>query len=137
MIKSEVKIRVRYAETDRMGYVYYGNYAQYFEVARVEMLRELGFSYKSLEDEGILLPVVSFETRYFKPAYYDDLLSVKTEIRIMPGARIVFHYQTFNQQNELLNEASTSLVFINGATNRPCRLPNEMRTVFESFFEPA
>ena len=80
MYTTEVKIRVRYAETDRMGYVYYGNYATYFEVARVESLRNLGFSYRSLEDEGILLPVLDFSIRYRRPAYYDDELTIKTII---------------------------------------------------------
>jgi len=134
MIKSEVNLRVRYAETDRMGYVYHGNYAQYFEVARVEMLRELGFNYKSLEDDGVLLPVVSLDIRFFKPAYYDDLLTIRTEIRIQPTSRIVFHYKTYNQQNEQLNEASTTLVFMNAGTKRPCRVPIDMQAVFESFF---
>ena len=90
MFISTTQIRVRYAETDKMGYVYYGNYAQYFEVGRVEGLRDLGLSYKKMEDEGILLPVVEFQIKYLKPAYYDDLLTIKTTITLVKGALIFF-----------------------------------------------
>ncbi|GIR58266.1 MAG: hypothetical protein CM15mP65_08470 [Crocinitomicaceae bacterium] len=88
MYKSEVKLRVRYAETDQMGYCYYGNYAQYFEVARVESLRSLGVAYKDLEDMGIILPVTHFQIKYLKPAFYDENLSVKSYIVKLPSARI-------------------------------------------------
>ena len=124
MLKSEIKLRVRYAETDRMGYVYYGNYAQYFEVGRVETLRELGLSYKELEDSGIILPVYTFSIKYLKPAFYDDVLTVKTIIKEMPGARINFEYETYNEKNELLNKGETTLVFINRANNKPCEAPD-------------
>ena len=97
-----MKIRVRYAETDQMGFVYYGNYATYFEVARVEMLRSLGFTYKKLEGEGVILPVLEFTIKYIRPAYYDDLLSIKTTIRELPSARIRFFYETFKFRNEKL-----------------------------------
>ena len=135
MIKTSVNIRVRYAETDQMGYVYYGNYAQYFEVARVEMLRELGFSYKLLEAQGVMLPVVHYEIKYFKPAFYDDLLEIKTTIPTLPAARLQFNYETFNAQGVLLNEASTTLVFINRETGRPCRAPAEMLKLMELSFQ--
>lgn len=134
MIKSSVNIRVRYAETDQMGYVYYGNYAQYFEVARVEMLRELGFSYKMLEAQGIMLPVVHYEIKYFKPAFYDDLLEIITTIPALPSARLQFNYQTYNAEGVLLNEASTTLVFINRETGRPCRAPSDMLKLMELSF---
>jgi acyl-CoA thioester hydrolase len=134
VIKTSVNIRVRYAETDQMGYVYYGNYAQYFEVARVEMLRELGFSYKLLEEQGVMLPVIHYEIKYYKPAFYDDLLDIKTTIPTLPSARLQFSYQTFNADGVLLNEASTTLVFINRETGRPCRAPSEMLKMMESRF---
>src|SRR6185295_1633646 len=102
MYITEIKIRVRYAETDQMGYVYYGNYAAYFEVARVETLRNLGFSYKKLEEEGIMLPVLSFSTRYNKPAFYDDELIIKVSIKELPMARIRFDYETYNEKDELI-----------------------------------
>jgi acyl-CoA thioester hydrolase len=134
MISSTAEIRVRYAETDQMGYVYYGNYAQYFEVARVEMLRGLGFSYKALEEQGVMLPVMDFSIRYKQPALYDDVLTVRTEIREMPAARMKFNYQTFNEAGQLLNEAETTLVFVHRATGRPCRAPREMLSAMKSYF---
>lgn len=134
MISSKTELRVRYAETDQMGYVYYGNYAQYFEVARVEMLRELGFSYKALEERGVMLPVRDFSIRYLLPARYDDLLTIETTIPEAPSARIKFNYKIFNAQGELLNEASTTLVFTNKSTGRPCKAPDNMRAAFDRFF---
>jgi acyl-CoA thioester hydrolase len=114
---------VRYAETDKMGFCYYGNYASYFEVARVEALREKGISYKELEDAGILLPVTHFEIRYFQAAKYDELLEIKTQITLLKGVRIAFAYQTYNEQGTLLNEASTELVFVQAATLKPMAIP--------------
>jgi acyl-CoA thioester hydrolase len=128
MYISETSLRVRYAETDRMGYVYYGNYAQYFEVGRVEALRQLGTSYKEMEDNGIMLPVYACNIKYLKPAFYDDLLVIKTVIKDLPTAKITFDYEIYNQKGELLTTANTSLVFIKMATNKPCAAP-------ESFIE--
>lgn len=134
MFKSETKIRVRYAETDMMGYVYYGNYASYFEVARVETIRNLGFSYKKMEEEGIALPVLDYAIKYFKPAFYDDELTIETTIHELPQARIHFAYKTYNTNGELINEASTTLVFINKTTMKPCSAPaafiDEMKKYF-------
>ncbi len=135
MYKHEIQIRVRYAETDQMGYVYYGHYATYFEVARVEMLRSLGFNYKKLEEEGVLLPVLSFTIKYIKPAYYDNLLTVKTVIPEAPAARIKFLYETFNEKNELLNTAETVLVFVNKKTGRPTLPPDDLMEVMMKFFK--
>jgi acyl-CoA thioester hydrolase len=132
MITNEIKVRVRYAETDQMGYVYYGNYAIYFEVARVEMLRSIGFSYKKLEDDGIMLPVLDFSIRYMKPAFYDDLLTIRTTIPEIPRARIRFSYETFNESGILLNKAETTLVFIDRKTNRPTAMPQDMAAVFDA-----
>ena len=103
MYKSEVKLRVRYAETDQMGYCYYGNYAQYFEVARVESLRSLGVSYKNLEEMGILLPVSNYQIKYIKPAFYDEELTIVSYIMNLPSLRIFFKYETYNQKNEKIN----------------------------------
>jgi acyl-CoA thioester hydrolase len=137
MIRNDLQIRVRYAETDQMSYVYYGHYAQYFEVARVEMLRSLGFTYKKLEEEGVMLPVLEYSIKYYRPAYYDDLLTIKTEIRELPAARIRFFYETFNEKNELLNRAETTLVFVNRKNGKPTSLPDDLREVMEKFFESA
>lgn len=123
MFVYEHKIRVRYAETDKMGYVYYGNYATFYEVARTEMLRSTGISYKALEEQGIMLPVVELNCKFHKAARYDDLITIKTYIRERPGVRISFQYELFNEQNELLNSGSTQLVFIDMAKNRPCKPP--------------
>jgi len=123
MYQFQVKIRVRYAETDKMGYCYYGNYATYFEVARVEALRNLGVTYKELEDEGTLLPVAEFNIKYVKPAYYDDELTVKVFIKEIPGVKIKFTYETYNDKDEKLNFGDTVLVFVNSETKSPTRPP--------------
>ena len=123
MITSETKVRVRYAETDKMGYVYYGDYAQYFEVGRVEALRSLGWSYKAMEDSGVMLPVLEFTVKYIKPAYYDDLITIKTIIKEKPAARIKFYHELFNEQGEKLTTAEVTLVFINMKTGRPAPAP--------------
>ena len=135
MFTSSTNLRVRYAETDKMGYVYYGNYATYFEVGRVEGLRSLGFSYKQMEDEGIMLPVLDFQIKYFKPAFYDDLLTIKTTITEIKGARIHFEYETLNEKNELLNKGATTLVFINIATNKPCAAPDWFLEKSKKYFQ--
>ena len=123
MLQSELQIRVRYSETDRMGYVYYGNYAAYLEVARVEALRSIGITYKELEDQGILLPVSEYQIRYLKPAYYDELLTIKTVIPGLSGVRLRFKYEVFNEAGELLAVASTILVFVTAVTGKPCAPP--------------
>ena len=127
MYSFKTKVRVRYGETDQMGFVYYGVYAQYFEVGRVELLRSLGVSYKSLEEEGYFLPVVNFKIQYQKPALYDDELTIKTTIKEIPSSRIVFYYETFNMGNELLNTAKVVLAFIDKKNKKPC-LPPEIIT---------
>jgi acyl-CoA thioester hydrolase len=134
MYKHEIQIRVRYAETDQMGYVYYGHYAAYFEVARVEMLRSLGFSYKKLEEEGVLLPVLMFSIKYIRPAYYDNLLTIKTVIPDKPTARLRFQYETYNEENGIINTAETTLVFVNKATGKPTQPPTDLLEAMEKFF---
>ena len=124
MYSFETKVRVRYAETDQMGFVYYGVYAQYYEVGRVELLRSLGISYKKIEDMGFALPVVSMKIQYKKPALYDDNLVVKTTIKEIPeSTRITFHYEIYNERSELLNFGEVVLVFINKETKKPCIVP--------------
>ncbi|MBI3503013.1 MAG: acyl-CoA thioesterase [Bacteroidetes bacterium] len=134
MFSSEVKLRVRYGETDRMGYAYYGNYAEYFEVARVEALRELGMNYKEIEDSGIILPVYTFSVKYFKPAFYDDLLTIKTTIPKLPEARLIFEYETYNEKKELLNKAEVVLVFIDKKSNKPIAAPGEFIEKIKKYF---
>ena len=125
MFKNNHQIRVRYGETDQMGYCYYGNYAQYFEVGRVEALRSLGLSYKSLEDDGIMLPVLDFNVKYIAPAYYDDLLTIETTIERIDGARLYFSYEIKNEAGKLISKATTTLVFVNKTTMRPTVPPGQ------------
>lgn len=122
----ETKLRVRYAETDRMGYCYYGNFSAYFEVARVEALRELGVTYKQLEDEGVILPVLDYQIKYFKPAFYDEELRIETIVEEVKGARIYFSYKTFNEKGEQINQATTTLVFVDYDTKRPMNPPKDL-----------
>lgn len=129
-------VRVRYAETDQMGFVYYGHYATYFEVARVEAMRALGISYKSLEDSGIQMPVTDFHIRYKKPGRYDELLRIETRIEEIPSLRIRFNYTTFNEQEELLNTAETELVFIDSSRKRPVKAPETLLSALVPFFHP-
>jgi acyl-CoA thioester hydrolase len=119
----DTQIRVRYAEADRMGYVYYGNYAMYFESARTEMLRSLGFSYREWEDSGIILPVRELQIRYLAPAFYDDLLTVRTILKDQPDVRITFHHEVYNEKSEKTCSGSLVLVFVNSETRRPTRAP--------------
>lgn len=135
MYGHEITLRVRYSETDRMGYVYYGNYAEYLEVGRVEALRSLGFPYKRLEDEGILLPVHELWLRYHAPAYYDDELVLRTTITALPAVRIEFSYALRSLAGTLLTEATTTLVFVDRATGRPMRAPNELLNALRPFFD--
>jgi acyl-CoA thioester hydrolase len=123
MFKSETIIRVRYAETDQMGFVYYGNYAQYYEVARVEALRNIGISYKSLEESGIMMPVVQMNINYKKPAYYDDILRIVTNIKFIPPLKMEFLYEIYNSNNILINNGETILVFVSKETMKPCQCP--------------
>ncbi|MDY7393739.1 thioesterase family protein [Aureibaculum sp. 2210JD6-5] len=124
MLNHEINIRVRYGETDQMKYVYYGNYAQYFEMGRVEWLRNLGMSYKKMEELGIMLPVINMNINYLKPAKYDDLLTLKTILLKEPGFKIEFAYELYNEANELLTKATTALVFIDIERNRPTKAPD-------------
>ncbi len=136
MIKHQTKIRVRYGETDKMGYCYYGVYAEYFEVARTELVRKMGFPYRELEERGILLPVASLHIDYKRPAFYDDELTIVTYIKSMPSIRIVFNYEVYNQHNELLNTGETTLVFIDAKKRKPIKLPKDIEKVFNEYFNP-
>jgi acyl-CoA thioester hydrolase len=120
----EFNVRVRYAETDQMGVVYHGNYAQYFEMGRVEWLRDLGLSYAFMEKNGIMLPVVSLTINYKKPARYDDLLTVRTIFKKQASVKIEFDYEIYSEKGELLTTGNSVLVFVNMATGRPVLPPD-------------
>lgn len=133
MFSHTVEIRVRYSETDRMGYAYYGNYAAYYEVARVEALRVLGVNYKELEDEGTLLPVSEFSIKYRKPAHYDDILFITVIIQELPTARIKFLYETKNDKSVLLNTGETVLVFVDKTSGKPKPAPARILDKLKQF----
>lgn len=135
MFEFTTKIRVRYGETDQMGYVYYGNYAEFYEVARVEMMRSLGMTYKSMEDQGVMMPVVELNCKYLKPALYDQEISIRVYITEMPRARMHFKYELTNENGELINTGETLLVFVNMKTNRICFVPDELANRLKPYFE--
>ncbi|TCC99132.1 acyl-CoA thioesterase [Pedobacter hiemivivus] len=134
MYTHSTKVRVRYGETDQMGYVYYGNYAEYYEVARVEMLRSLGMDYASMESSGVMMPVLELNCKYIKPALYDQEITIKTTIQDLPGVRIHFKYELFNQAEELINIGTTTLVFVDMVKNRPCSPPENFMEKLKVFF---
>lgn len=135
MFVHEEKVRVRYAETDQMGYVYYGNYAAYYEVARTEMLRKTGFSYKELEEMGVMMPVLEMNIKYNQPAKYDELLTIKVIIKEKPAVRIKFEYEVYNEMGTLLNTGTTQLVFVDISRNRPCKAPDVFMKQMEPYFD--
>lgn len=136
MFVKHTSTRVRYAETDRMGVVYYGNYAQYFEIARTEAIRSLGVSYKELENQGVMLPVLRLEIKYLKPAFYDELLSIKTVISEVPSTRITFEHEIYNEAEELTTLGSVQLVFVDAETRKPRRAPDSVTEKLREFIEP-
>ncbi|MES2107353.1 MAG: thioesterase family protein [Bacteroidota bacterium] len=135
MFEHSTKLRVRYGETDQMGYMYYGNYASFYEVGRVEMLRSLGLTYSGMEASGIMMPVVELNCRYLKPALYDEEITIRVIMEEMPRIRIHFKYELYNEKQELINTGETLLVFINMTTTRPCIAPKEFLEKVKVFFE--
>jgi acyl-CoA thioester hydrolase len=127
--------RVRYADTDQMGYVYYGNYGRFYEIGRVEALRSMGLTYKEVEDSGTIMPVFDNYSRYLQPARYDDLLTIKVIIKDLPLVKAIFEYEITNQDGLLLNTGKTTLFFLNRDTNRPVRAPKIFIDKLRPFFE--
>jgi acyl-CoA thioester hydrolase len=135
MFISENKIRVRYAETDQMNVVYHGNYAQYFEVARAESIRQLGLTYKDIEAMGIVMPVVELHTKFLRPAHYDDLLTVKTILKeLPPDHRIEFYQEVYNEEEKLLATGKVVLYFMDLKKMEKTKMPEELRKKLESYF---
>lgn len=135
MYTATTQIRVRYGETDQMGFLYYGFYALYYEVGRAEAIRELGFTYKQLEETGIMMPVVELNARYLRPALYDDLITVKTILKEIPqGPEIQFHSELYNEREQLLNRGITTLVFYNSREKQKTTIPKELKDKLEPFF---
>ena len=135
MFQSETKIRVRYGETDQMGYLYYGNYALYYEVGRAEAIRELGVTYRQLEENGVMMPVVELHTHYFRPALYDNLITVRTLLKeLNRGPKIQFHSELYNEGGQLLNKGVTTLVFYDPVAKQKCDIPESLFKKLEPFF---
>lgn len=136
MYAHDIQIRVRYGETDQMGYLYYGNYAPYYEVGRVEMIRSLGLTYKELEEvHGIWLPVMSLDMRFVRPAYYDELLTVHSELRELPGEYITFHVEIFNERKKLVNAGRVRLCFFDAKTKKVVQAPELLLEKLRPYFE--
>ncbi|MCS5491826.1 acyl-CoA thioesterase [Algoriphagus limi] len=135
MYQADTQIRVRYAETDQMSYVYYGNYAMYFEVGRVEAMRQIGFSYAKMEEEGVMMPVLESHYRYLKSGKYDELLTIRTKIPTLPGVKIRFEYEVFNESGELITEGWTVLAFLKKENHQPTRPPQNLLALMKPFFQ--
>ena len=131
MIHTTHSLRVRYAETDPMKFVYYGTYAQYFEVARVELFRSLGISYDEIESQGIWLPVSEYNIKYLKPALYDEVLEIHTFIKKIPGVRVEFEYEIYNSSKQKITEAKTTLFFLDSKTNKIVKCPSFLMELIE------
>ncbi len=134
MFTHHIPIRVRYAETDQMGYVYYGNYATYYEVARVEAMRKVGFSYRDMEKNGIMMPVLNLQCDFKSPGYYDELLNIRISVIEMPTVRMLFHYELTGEDGRLVNVGKTTLVFVSTSSGKPVRIPKEVQVLFEPYF---
>jgi len=130
-ITSETLLKVRYSETDQMGVVHHGNYAQYLELARIDWLSRLGVSYKSMEESGVMLPVFTLDFKFKKSAFFDDELTVKTLLKKIPTVRIVFDYKIYNQNQDLLTIASSTLVFVDTKTRKPILCPTYLLEIIE------
>lgn len=134
LIHDITDIRVRYYDTDQMGIVYYGNYARFYEIGRVEVMRFLGMNYKELEERGISMPVYDLTSRFIRPARYDDLLTIRVTVPQLPKTRFMFTYEILNQEGVLLNTGQTTLVFVRTDTGRPCTAPHDLVEATKPFF---
>ena len=134
MYSTETLIRVRYGETDRMGYMYYGHYPEYFEVSRTEMIRSLGLSYKEIEDQGIIMPVKSLQVNYKLPAIYDEVLTVKSILKILPEVKLDIDYEIYNEKKQLVSTGNTVLAFVDIKTRRPRRAPDYFINAVKKYF---
>lgn len=134
MFHFETKIRVRYSEVDQMGYVYYGHYASYYEIARVESFRHLGITYKELEEMGILMPVLENRSTFMGPASYDEELRVVTYMREKPKVKVKFDYEIYARKHELIHKGETILAFVDKFTRKPCKPPKVLQEILQPYF---
>lgn len=135
MYSTTIDIRVRYGETDQMGYLYYGNYALYYEVGRTDAIRQLGFTYRELEEKGVIMPVAELQVKYLRPAFYDDVITVKTILKELPtNHKIQFHSELYNHKGELLNVGVTTLAFIDARQKTRMNMPDALREKLAPYF---
>ncbi|HTM99989.1 MAG TPA: thioesterase family protein [Pedobacter sp.] len=135
MFVYESKVRVRYIETDQMGIVHHANYAQYYELARTECFEACsGMSYATMEAEGVMLPILELQARYLKPAYYNQVLTIKSIVKTLPSVRLHVDYEIYNEAGELINTGKTTLVFVNKETRRPCQPPESFMKNVRQYF---
>lgn len=135
MYTAETQIRVRYGETDQMGYLYHGNYASFYETGRTEALRELGITYREMEEMGIMLPVIEMNSKFLRPVFYDDLITVKTTLKELPdSSKIQFYSELYNERNKLLNVGVVTLVFYDTAKKSKTNMPEQLLEKLEPFF---
>jgi len=136
MFISETKIRVRYAETDQMGVVYHSNFFPYFEVARAEAIRQMGFTYAEMEKTGIIMPVVDVHARFLRPALYDELLTIKTLLKELPvHHKIEFHHEVFNEKKELVCTGKIILYFMEKEGMKRTVMPGILQQHLEKYFQ--
>ena len=135
MFTSETKVRVRYAETDQMGVVYHSNFFLYYEVARAESIRDLGFTYADMEKMGVIMPVIEVQSRFFRPALYDDLLTIKTILKELPvHHKIEFQHEVYNEKKELLATGRIILYFMEATTMKRTIMPAQLMKKLQSYF---
>jgi acyl-CoA thioester hydrolase len=134
MVSNEIHTRIRYGETDQMGFVYYGNYALFFEIGRTELMRKLGFPYRRLEDYNIQMPVLELNIKFLKPIFYDELIMIKTSVFEKPGIKIRFDYEVYTEKNELATTGNTVLAFIDKLSKKPKRPDSRVLSKFDPYF---
>lgn len=135
MFVTETQVRIHYALTDQMGVVYYGHYAQFYEIGRTEAIRQIGYTYKEIEALGIIMPVVEIHSKFLRPAKYDDLITIKTTLREMPAHhKIIFHAEIYNEADKLLNTGEVILFFLNAKTMKRCAMPEVLREKLSKYF---
>ena len=134
MYQYTTTITVRYGETDQMGIVYYGNYALYYEIGRTEAIKNLGYTYKQMEADGFIMPVLDLQIKYHKAAKYDDVLNVTTTIAALPTRKMTFHTEILNNKKDIINSGFTTLIFLNKTTDRICSPPQKLIELLQPYF---
>ena len=132
MLTSNQAIRVRYDEVDKMGYVYHGNYAKYFHISRTSLMRKIGICDKKLESQNIIMPVIEINIKYLKPVFYDNRIRIETCLKDVSGIKLKFQHLVFNQQNELINQGNSLLVFVDSITRKPIKIPEPIAVKLQS-----